>query len=46
MDSLTVISHKRAPRSVQFGVHLMIDGYVADGRAQVSRCLKTSSDVQ
>ena len=31
MDSLTVVSHERVPRSVQFGVHLMIDGYIADG---------------
>lgn len=38
--------HKSAPQTVQFGVHLMIDGYVADGapmtdKAALQNILKT-----
>ena len=37
MDNLSVVQHNRSPETIQFGVHVMIDGYFARGSAMTSR---------
>ena len=32
-----IITHQRAPETMQFGIHLMVDGYMADPAALANK---------